>query len=124
MSQHRKAAFIVPLPVRDLADHALLLDPVLHHPLRLYVCAQLVLHSEITFKELQRRTGLTPGNLGYQIGVLEQAGYLAVQKAFQERQPVTSYRLSPEGQQAWETYRDHLQALQQLTSAEGTEEPV
>ena len=119
MSKRRQAASIVPSPVRDPADHALLLDPVLHHPLRLYVCAQLVLRHEISFTALQRKTGLTPGNLGYQIGVLEHAGYLAVQKAFQDRQPVTSYLLTPAGQQAWETYRSHLNAVFQTVPAQG-----
>ena len=121
MSKRRKVAIIVPSPVRDLADHALLLDPVLHHRIRLYVCAQLVQRHEISFIALQRLLGLTPGNLGYQIGVLEQAGYIAVQKAFQNRQPVTSYRLTPAGQQAWGTYRSHLNAVLQTAPAQGEE---
>lgn len=54
---------------------------------------------------------MTPGNLSYQIGLLWQAGYVRVIKTFEGRRPVTSYRLTPDGRAAWETYCQHMDAL-------------
>ncbi len=57
------------------------------------------------FKFFGAAIGLTRGNLSSHLSKLEAAGYLTVRKAFRDRMPVTSYRISPEGRRALEAYR-------------------
>lgn len=112
MSKEQANQSVVPPILRELFTHAHAIDRVLHHnPIRRQIVTWLLLEDEISFKELQRRTRMTSGNLGHQLGLLEQAGYLEVIKTFQEQRPRTSYRLSPAGLAAWETYLEHMDAL-------------
>jgi DNA-binding PadR family transcriptional regulator len=39
---------------------------------------------------------------------LEEAGYIRVTKAFEERKPKTEYRLTPKGRRALEVYLDQM----------------
>lgn len=112
MSKQRMAQIEVSPLLRELLAHGHALDRVMHNnPIRQQMVTWLLLEDEISFKELQRRTGMTPGNLSYQIGLLGQAGYIEIIKTFQDRRPVTSYRLTIAGLTAWETYLGHMDAL-------------
>jgi DNA-binding PadR family transcriptional regulator len=51
----------------------------------------------------------TDGNLGAQLRKLEDAGYISAHKEFQDRRPVTWYRLTDRGRRALLT---HLGALE------------
>ena len=57
---------------------------------------------------LQRETGLTNGNLSVHLSKLEEAGYIAVEKIYRGKLPMTLCRMTEEGQQAFENYRKHL----------------
>lgn len=80
------------------------LDRVVHEPARLAILTVLAAAEEVEFKFLEAVLGLTRGNLSSHVSKLEAAGYLRVSKAFRERVPVTSYRISPEGRRALEAY--------------------
>ena len=56
----------------------------------------------------------TDGNLGAQLRKLEDAGYVAVRKEFNERKPMTWYAISRNGQIA---LRNHLAAMESLIKA-------
>jgi len=60
------------------------------------------------FLYLQRETGLTNGNLSVHLSKLEEAGYIAVEKIYRGKLPMTLCRMTEEGQQAFETYRKQL----------------
>ncbi len=84
------------------------LDPVLHAPARLQLAALLELlqgGDTLTFPQLQQLTGATAGNLSTHLRRLEDAGYVAVTKAYDDRTPVTRVRMSSRGRQALEGYR-------------------
>ena len=89
--------------------HALLdLDRVVHEPARLAILTILASAEEVEFRFLEETIGLTRGNLSSHVSKLEAAGYLTVKKAFRDRIPVTSYRITTAGQKAIDGYRKAL----------------
>ena len=59
---------------------------------------------EAEFTWLREKTGSTDGNLGAHLLKLEEAGYVAMEKKFVARKPVTLYRMTQEGRTALERY--------------------
>jgi DNA-binding MarR family transcriptional regulator len=88
-------------------------DRLVHEPARLAILTVLVWAEEVQFKFLEEALGLTRGNLSSHISKLEDAGYLTVTKAFEDRVPATSYRITARGRKAFESYRQAI--LQGLT---------
>jgi len=86
-------------------------DPVLEHRVRLATCVLLSSAGEISFSRFKELLQQTDGNLGAQLRKLEDAGYVSLRKVFQERKPVTWYRLTGPGRQALGKYLQHLQRL-------------
>jgi len=87
------------------------LDPVVHGKMRLAVLSLLsgVDEAEVTW--LRERTGSTDGNLGAHLLKLEEAGYVAVEKKFVARKPMTLYRMTETGRTALERYVASLKEL-------------
>lgn len=81
------------------------IDRVVHEPARLAILTVLASAEEVQFKFLEEALGLTRGNLSSHVSKLEEAGYLTVTKAYEDRVPVTSYRITARGRKALETYR-------------------
>jgi DNA-binding transcriptional ArsR family regulator len=94
-----------PLGVQALLD----LDRVIHEPARLAILTVLAAAEEVEFTFLEDALGLTRGNLSSHASRLEKAGYLEVLKAFRQRVPVTSYRITKAGRDSLERYRRGLQ---------------
>jgi DNA-binding transcriptional ArsR family regulator len=83
-------------------------DRLVHEPARLAILTVLAAAEEVQFKFLEAALGLTRGNLSSHVSKLEQAGYLTVTKAFVERTPVTSYRITARGEKALRGYREAM----------------
>jgi DNA-binding PadR family transcriptional regulator len=90
------------------------LNPVIHGKLRLALLSLLAGVEEAEFTWLRSKTGSTDGNLGAQLVKLEEAGYVAVEKKFVQRKPLTIYRMTESGRQALQQY---VLALKQLLGA-------
>ena len=90
---------------------ALQLDDLLQHRARIGAAVLLSRHDRVSFTRLRELLAETDGNLGAHLKKLEDAGYIAVRKQFQDRRPVTWYRLTPSGRRA---LFEHLAALQGL----------
>jgi DNA-binding transcriptional ArsR family regulator len=90
------------------------LDPVVHGKMRLAVLSLLSGVDEAEFTWLRERTGSTDGNLGAHLLKLEEAGYVAVEKKFVARKPMTLYRMTERGREALTGY---VEALKQLLGA-------
>ena len=84
------------------------IDKLIHEPARLLLMAHLYVVDEADFVFLLDRTGLTAGNISSHMKKLVGAGYVEVEKAFVRNRPQTSYRLSPEGREAFDRYRGNL----------------
>ena len=105
------------------------LDPVLHAQTRLQltsVLARLGEGEELNFPQLRELLGLTAGNLSTHLRRLEDAGYVAVSKAYRDRVPVTSVALTPVGRDRFRAYantmRDYLNgsAVERITATEAS----
>jgi DNA-binding MarR family transcriptional regulator len=83
-------------------------DLVVHAPARLAIMMALHVAKRADFVFLQRRTGLTPGNLSSHLARLEAAGYIAVDKTFVDRVPRTLVRLTRAGTDAFKKYRQQM----------------
>ena len=87
------------------------LDRVIHERVRLGIVSALAASESLTFAELRRLLDATDGNLSVHARRLEEAGYVACSKTFEDRVPRTEYRLTAEGRRAFERYLAHLEAV-------------
>lgn len=60
---------------------------------------------------MRDQIGASDGNLATHIGKLEKAGYVEVRKRFRGRKPLTLYRLTERGREAFDAYPEALEAL-------------
>lgn len=70
------------------------LDPLIHERLRLGILSALAVQESLSFTELRDLLETTDGNLSVQARKLEEAGYVACDKRFEDRKPRSTYRLS------------------------------
>ena len=87
------------------------IDPLVHAPTRLKILAYLSIVESADFTFLMRQTGLTRGNLSVNLRKLEEAGYSSITKEFVDRIPRTLVRLTGDGHQAIQTYRENMQTV-------------
>lgn len=92
-----------------------LLDKLLEHRTRFAICAILCRYERINFKRFKVLLEETDGNLGAQLRKLEEAGYIEVQKVFEDRRPVSWYKIQSKGKTA---LQNHLRGLQGLMGDE------
>jgi DNA-binding MarR family transcriptional regulator len=87
------------------------LDPVIHAPARLAIMTALYVVQGADFVFLQKHTGLTRGNLSSHLSKLEVAGYITVEKKFEDRVPRTLLKLTGRGSAALLRYREQMQRV-------------
>jgi DNA-binding transcriptional ArsR family regulator len=85
-------------------------DRIIHEPARLMVVALLASVKEADFQYLHQATSLTKGNLSVHLSKLEEAGYVAIEKTFRGKYPLTICRLTERGREALENYRKVIKA--------------
>lgn len=78
---------------------------------RLGIMAILAIDEESDFSTLKSKLGLSDGNLGAHMNVLEKAGYIEVKKAFVNRRPKTTYKLTGTGRKAFTQHLKQLEAI-------------
>lgn len=91
------------------------LDELLSSKARLGIMAILAAAEEVEFTYLKEKLDLTDGNLSTHMKKLEEAGYILSEKAFFNKKPRTSYRITPTGRTAFER---HLSALEKILKGE------
>ena len=88
------------------------LDRIFHEKARLGIVSSLVGQGDgLSFSELKSLCGLTDGNLNRHLQVLEEAGYIHIEKVHQSRRLCTRCRLSSKGRAR---FADYLAALDQI----------
>lgn len=80
------------------------LDRVIHEKVRLGLMSMLAASPELSFTELRDALELTDGNLTTHIRTLQEAGYVAVTKAYRDSRPLTTCALTPAGRKAFSEY--------------------
>jgi DNA-binding transcriptional ArsR family regulator len=87
------------------------MDDTIHVKARLGVMAILASEHTADFARFKRALGLSDGNLGAHLRVLEEAGYVAVEKSFVGRRPRTTWTITDLGVRR---YQQYLEALERL----------
>ena len=93
------------------------IDDVIHGRMRLGIMAYLADAGAADFNELKRALDATQGNLSIHLRKLEDAGYIAIDKSFLGRKPLTRARLTATGRAAFARYLD---AIAELVGAAAT----
>jgi DNA-binding MarR family transcriptional regulator len=91
------------------------LDPVLHQRIRLGIVAHLLEVGESSFGDLIGAVDSTAGNISTHARALEIAEYVEQQKAFVDRRPQTTYRMTAKGRRAWAKYVEHIRVFLKQT---------
>jgi len=90
------------------------LDRVIHEKGRLAIMSLLAASPELSFTELRAALSMTDGNLTSHLRTLQENGYVAVSKSYQDNRPLTTCSLTVAGKKAFANYIDLLeQVLQQ-----------
>ena len=87
------------------------IDEVIHGRLRLGVMAYLAGREGADFNEIKARLNATDGNLSVHLRKLEDAGYVAIDKSFAGRKPLTRIHLTNPGRDAFVAYLDAIGKL-------------
>jgi len=88
------------------------LDRVIHERARLSILTSLVAHpAGLVFGDLRRLCRLTDGNLSRHLSVLQTAGFVEVEKSFENNRPHTVCRITELGRTA---YLDYLAVLEKV----------
>ena len=90
-------------------------NEIIHQAMRLKIMAALNAlaprSAAIEFTRLKALVGATDGNLGAHLETLEKAGYILIEKRFEQRKPQTRVRMSPEGRRA---FAEHVAYLREI----------
>lgn len=87
------------------------LDEVIHGRMRLGIMAYLASGGAADWNDLKARLQATDGNLSAHLRKLEEAGYVAVEKSFVGKKPLTRVALTEAGRKAFVDYLDALAGL-------------
>lgn len=79
--------------------------------IRLGIMSMLMVNDALDFTSLKEYLDVTDGNLATHLKSLEKEGFIEVRKAFIDRKPNTSYRVTNAGRVAFE---NHLRILESL----------
>lgn len=97
---------------------AIHLDPVVHAPLRLQICALLAAADEVGFATVREGLDVSESVLSKHIKVLESAGYVAIRKSTSDARQRTWLVLTQQGRTA---FGAHAAALRVLLVAAGAD---
>ena len=87
------------------------IDEVIHGRIRLGVMAYLADVEVADFTILRGVLSATQGNLSIQLRKLEDAGYIAIEKSFLGRKPLTRARITTKGRKAFAAYLEAIAKL-------------
>ena len=93
------------------------LDRIFHEKARLGIVSSLLGHPDgLSFSDLKTLCGLTDGNLSRHLQVLEEAGYVDIEKGYEGKRPLTRCRLSDEGRERFSDYLAVLETVLRKTT--------
>ncbi len=87
------------------------IDDVIHGRMRLGIMAYLADAEAADFNELKELLKATQGNLSVHLRKLEEAEYIAIEKSFLGRKPLTRARITAKGRKAFAAYLEALGKL-------------
>jgi DNA-binding MarR family transcriptional regulator len=90
---------------------SLQLDRVIHEKGRMAIVSLLAASPELSFTEMRDALNMTDGNLSVHLKTLQEAGYVALTKSYQDKKPLTTCSLTKSGRTAFTTYINLLEQI-------------
>lgn len=87
------------------------MDDTIHQKTRLAIMAHLAARGETDFLTLKRTLGLTDGNISIHTGILEEKGYVEIERSFVGKKTRTVYRITGQGRKAFQQYISELESI-------------
>lgn len=87
------------------------IDDVIHGRVRLGIMAYLATAEDADFNTLKGKLQCTDGNLSVHLRKLEEAGYVALEKTYAGRKPLTRVSVTDSGRNAFLGYLDTIGRL-------------
>ena len=90
------------------------MNPIIHQATRLKIMAslnRLAPEAALEFTKLRGILETTDGNLGTHLDALEKAGYIEVDKRFEDRKPRTRVKVTASGRRA---FAEHVAYLREI----------
>lgn len=87
------------------------IDDIIHGRMRLGIMAYLADAETADFNELKALLQATQGNLSVHLRKLEEAEYIAIEKSFLNRKPLTRATITRKGRDAFAAYVEALGKL-------------
>lgn len=87
------------------------LEKVFQVPARLKIMSLLMVKETVDFTELTETLNLTRGNCSVHMKMLENKGYVVIEKAFVNNKPKTTYTLTDKGRSDFKIYIDMLEEI-------------
>ncbi len=100
-------------PTMNLAESRANLDDVVHSPIRFSILAALASVGSATYQTMKEALKISYPLLTKHATVLEDAGYISVEKSFVGKKAQTVYRLTSGGGTA---FKRHVKALQEIAN--------
>jgi len=80
------------------------INRTIHEPARQLILIYLSSADSVDFTYLKRETGMTQGNLSSHLNKLEADGYIRSEKTFMNKRPLTIFRITDKGKNAFQEY--------------------
>lgn len=94
-------------------------DDIIHQQLRLKIMAALQsARAGTDFTQLKAIVEATDGNLGAHLATLEQAGYITIEKDFNQKKPRTRISITRQGRKA---FAQHVAYLREIIDGASSE---
>ncbi|MDI6402503.1 transcriptional regulator [Balneolaceae bacterium ANBcel3] len=90
------------------------IDKLIHNRLRLAMLSSIAYSEEIDFSSLKNTVKATDGNLGKQIEILEEAGYIVSRSLPAGKRTQKIVALTNKGRNALIRYKEHVASLLQF----------
>ena len=87
------------------------LNKAFENRIRLGIMSVLMVNPEVDFKTMKETLDVSDGNLASHTSALEKLQYISIEKKFIGKKPNTTYKVTPEGKEA---FQNHLAALEAL----------
>ena len=87
------------------------INDLIHGRVILAAMAYIAGAGDADFTAIKKAVNTSDGNMSVHLRKLEDAGYLAVTKGYNERKPQTIYALTDTGRAAWHEYLEQMRQL-------------
>jgi len=87
------------------------IDALIHERVRLGIMSALAASPELAFTQLRDMLKVTDGNLSVHARMLEEGGYVRIEKGFVDKRPRTTLSLTAKGRESFKRYVARLEDL-------------